>query len=174
MLLRCPGPRWPPYQLYHSCCPRPLLATVPAIYFSAVRVPDGHRTSFTIPAVPVPFLATIPAIYFSAVPVLDGHRTSFNKISRKKRIVRRPPGSHRCRPVGPTHTAQTPIPSCLHQAKCIVLGCGSIVRGRKRKKVASIPLLLTSERHTGRARWQLFTRSVSTIQYPNHIYTKPL
>ena len=33
--------------------------------------------------------------------------------------------------------AQTPIPSCLHQARYIVLGCGSLVRGRKRKKVDS-------------------------------------
>ena len=47
-------------------------------------------------------------------------------------------------------------------------------RGALHKKGDSIPLLLTSERHTGRACRRPFTRSVLTIQYPNHIYTKPL
>ena len=28
ILLRCPGPRWPPYQLYHTRCSLPLMATV--------------------------------------------------------------------------------------------------------------------------------------------------
>ena len=87
-------------------------------------------------------MATVPAIPHPLSPSPNGYGPSLNKTSRKK-IIRRPPGSHRCvrRPVGPTNTAQTPIPSCLHQARYIVLGCGSFVRGRKRKKVDSRPFL---------------------------------
>ena len=125
MLLRCPGPRWPPYQLYHTSCPR-----------LRSQLEQNIQKSF----------------------------------------VRRTPGSHRCvrRPVGPTHTAQTPILSCLHQARFIVLGCGSFVRGRKRKKVDSRPFLYRREKRYRRSQLGPPTRSVSTTQYLNHVYTKPL
>ena len=81
ILLRCSGPRWPPYQLYLT------------------------RSS------------------------------TWNKISRKSLYVARP--TDKCVYVASLarlNTAQTPIPRCLHQARCIVLGCGSFVRGRKRKE----------------------------------------
>ena len=100
MLLRCPDPRWAPYQLYRTRCPRPLWP-----------------------------------------------RFQLEQNIQKK-FVRRPPGSHRCvrRPVGPTNTAQTPIPSCLYQARYIVLGCGNFVRGRKRKEFDSRPFYIISPR----------------------------
>ena len=128
MLLRCPGPRWPPYQLYHTRCPRP-------------RWPRSQLEQ------------NIQDIF-----------------------LRRPPGSHICvrRPFGPTHTVQTLIPSCLHQARYIVLGCGSFVRGQKRKKVDSRPFLYHRVKKYGRSQLRPPTRPVSTTQYPNHIYTKPL
>ena len=95
----------------------------------------------------------------------------------QKKNVRHPPGSHRCvrRPVGPTHTAQTPIHSCLHQARYIVLRCGSFVRGRKRKKFDSRPFLCRREKKAYvRSQLRPPTRLVSTTQHPNHLYTKPL
>ena len=103
-------PHWPRSQLRHTCClfrphwPRSQLrhtrCFVPighdlSFTIPAVSVPFGHRTSFTIPAVSVPF----------------GHRTSFTT------------HSHRCRPVGPIHTSQTPIPRRLHQARYIDISC---------------------------------------------------
>ena len=64
-------------------------------------------------------------------------------------------------------TACLGVGACLKAYMRALLG-----RGALHKKVDSIPLLLTSERHTRQS--LLAARSVSTIQYPNHIYTKPL
>ena len=64
------------------------------------------------------------------------------------------------------------VPRCLDVGACLKVTTRALGRGALHKKGDSIPLLLTSERHTGTACRQLFTRSVSTIQYPNHIYTK--
>ena len=64
--------------------------------------------------------------------------------------------------------------SCLGVGACLKVNTQALGRGALRKKVDSLPLLLTSEQHTGRACRRPFTRSVLTIQYPNHIYTKPL
>ena len=59
-----------------------------------------------------------------------------------------------------------------------MLGCGSIVRGRKRKKVDSRPFfnyIIEEEKEAyGRNQLRPSTTSVSMTQYPNHIYTKPL
>ena len=59
---------------------------------------------------------------------------------------------------------------CLDIGACLKVNTRALGRGALYKKDDSIPLLLKSERHTGRACEQLFTRSVSTIQYSNHIY----
>ena len=64
--------------------------------------------------------------------------------------------------------------NCLDVWACLKVNTRALGRGALHKKVDSIPLLLTSEQHTGRACRRLFTKSVPTIQYPNHIYTKPL
>ena len=64
--------------------------------------------------------------------------------------------------------------SCLGVGACLKVNTRALGRGTLHKKVDSIPLLLTSEQHTGRACRRPFTRSVLTIQYPNHIYIKPL
>ena len=121
-------------------------------------------------------MATVPALPHSLLPSTNGHGPSWNKMSRKSLYAARP--AHKCvrRPFGPTNTAQTPIPSCLHQAiRYIVLGCGSFVRGQKRKKVDSRPFILTSERHTGEAsrclpphRYQ--PPSIPIIYVPNPFY----
>ena len=67
-----------------------------------------------------------------------------------------------------------PLAMCLDVGACLKVNTRSLGRGALHKKYYSIPLLLTSERHAGRACSQLFARSVLTIQCPNHIYTKPL
>ena len=93
------------------------LGAVSAIFSSAVPVPDGHRTSFTTLAVPVPSRCTRP---------LFGHGPSYKIMY------------FAC----PTHSSNANT-HCQHQARYIVLGCGSFVRGRKRKKGDSIPFILS-------------------------------
>ena len=90
ILLCCSGPRWPPYQLYLTCCSRPPMATVLA----------GTKCSEKVCTSP----ARLTNVYVAPLARLD--------------------------------TAQTPISSSVHQANIsiIVLGCGSFVRGRKRKE----------------------------------------
>ena len=61
----------------------------------------------------------------------------------------------------------------LDVGACLKVNTRALGRGALHRKVDSIPLLLTSERYTGRACWQLFTRSVSTIQYPNNYIPNP-
>ena len=112
IFLRCLGPRWSPYQLYHTRSSRPLLATVPA----GTKCPENVCTSPT----------RLTDVYVA--------------------------------PLARLNTAQTPIPSCLHQARYIVLGCGSFVRGRKRKRVDSRPLLYYRVNN-------LQEKSVETSQY---------
>ena len=64
--------------------------------------------------------------------------------------------------------------NCLHVGACLNVYTRALGRGALHKKDDSIPLLLTSEQYTGRACRRVFAKSVPTIQYPNHIYTKPL
>ena len=63
---------------------------------------------------------------------------------------------------------------CLDVGACLKVNTRALGRGALHKKVDTISLLLTSEQHTGKARRRPFTKSVPTIQYPNHIYTKLL
>ena len=49
---------------------------------------------------------------------------------------------------------------CLDVGACLKVNTRALGRAALHKKGGSIPLLLTSEHHTGRAFWQLFTRSV--------------
>ena len=83
-------------------------------------------------------------------------------------------------PLARLNTAQTPIPSCLHQARYIVLGCGSFVRGRKRKRVDSRPLLYyrgdytRSEQHTREARRSLPPHQINYPVSQSYIYQTPL
>ena len=100
------------------------LGAVSAIFSSAIPVPDGHRTSFTKLAIPVPSRCTRP---------LFGHGPS------SKNSVRRLPDSQLKR--------QYPLPT---PGRYIVLGCGSFVRGRKRKKGDSIPFLLSRRDYMSR------------------------
>ena len=64
--------------------------------------------------------------------------------------------------------------NCLDVGACLKVNTRALGRGALHKKGDSIPLLLTSDQHTGRGNRRPFTRSVLTIQYPNHIYTQPL
>ena len=91
ILLRSSGPRWPPYQLYLTRCPRSLTAQLERLY--------------------------------TACPV--------HKMCTSPLVARLNTGSN-----ANTH--------CQDQARYIdiVLGCGSFVRGRKRKKGDSIPLYI--------------------------------
>ena len=88
ILPRCSGPRWPPYQLYLTRCPRSL--TVPARTF-VHRLPGSQN-------VYVVHLARLL------------HSSDAN-----------------------TH--------CQHQARYIVLGCGSFVRGIHQYNLPSIPIV---------------------------------
>ena len=77
-------------------------------------------------------------------------------------------------PVCCTNGSRAHTISCLDVGACLKVNTRALGRGALQKKGDSIPLLLTSEQHTGRACRRLFTKLVPTIQYPNHIYTKPL
>ena len=126
-----PSSFWPRSQLYTSPLSRSPMATVPALPY---------------PLSPSPFWPRSQLYHTRCARPLFGHGPSFILLCCPG--LRWPPyqlyhtRSHRCRPIGPTHTAQTPIPSCLHQARYIVLGCGSFVRGRKRKKADLRPFYI--------------------------------
>ena len=113
-------PHWPRFQLLHTSC----------------LVPISHELSFTIPAVSSP-LATSSATPYLPLAVPVPLRSQLKHLYTSLRftkcaVVPRPDLTH----------ALTPIPRRLHQARYIVLGCGSFVRGRKRKKGDSIPFIL--------------------------------
>ena len=102
-----------------------------------------------------------------------------NHTHRSGRICNSPPRNYTQRPTAPvcwTNGSRAHTISCLDVGACLKVNTRALGRGALHKKDDSIPILLTSERHAGRACWQLFTRSVLTIQYPNHIYipNKPL
>ena len=63
---------------------------------------------------------------------------------------------------------------CLDVGAGLKVNTRALSRGALHKKVDSVPLLLTSERHTGRACWQLFTRSVNDPVSRSYIYQTPL
>ena len=54
-----------------------------------------------------------------------------------------------------------------------VLGCGSFVRGRKRKNVDSRPFILTSERHAGETSWGLSPHQYQPPSIPIISISKP-
>ena len=81
-----------------------------------------------------------------------------------------PIGTH---PMSRDHDRR-PQHTCLDVGAWLKVNTRALGRGALHKKGDSIPLLLTSERHAGRACRRPFTRSVLAIQYPNHIYTTPL
>ena len=124
-----------PYQLSRPHWPRSQLR------YTRCLVPIGYDLSYAIPAVSSP-LATISATPYPLThtshllsPFLYGPSSNICTPSlrfTKCAVVPRPDLTH----------ALTPIPRRLHQARYIVLGCGSFVRGRKRKKGDSIPFIL--------------------------------
>ena len=134
------------YQHYTLACllSQPLGA-VSAIFSSAVPVPDGHRTSFTTLTIPVPSRCTRP---------LFGHGPSY------KNYVRRLPDSQLKR--------QYPLPTPgTSTYRYIVLGCGSFVRGRKRKKGDSIPFILSRRDYISRLPDECPSRaSTHQMNYP--------
>ena len=162
------SPLRPRAQLYHTSC----------------LVPIGHDFSYSIPAVSSP-LATSSALPYqlsrphwpraqlrhtshSLSPFLYGPSLNICTPSlrfTKCAVVPRPDLTH----------ALTPIPRRLHQARYIVLGCGSFVRGRKRKKGDSIPFILSRRdypmRLHGECPWWASTQdglsSIPIIYIPN-------
>ena len=127
-----------PLQLVEPQPPRPIQTQYPRLLsqLSALSqlysLPRFRSPMATVPAlphslypsplaVPVPSSATVPAIKMCMSPLWPDL----------------------------TH-AQTPIPRRLHQARYIVLGCGSFVRGRKRKKGDSIPFILSRRDYMSR------------------------
>ena len=122
---------WPHHRCYHRGGMRARIVVWDAgclIFSSAFPVPDGHHTSFTTIAIPVPSRCTRP---------LFGHGPSY------KNYVRRPPDSQLKR----QYPLPTPGPSIR---RYIVLGCGSFVRGRKRKKGDSIPFIVSRRDYISR------------------------
>ena len=114
------------------------------------------------------------AITHTRVTGFETHLRGITHTKRSARIYRTCAVPLPTAPVCCTNGSRAHTILCLDIGACLKVNTRALGRGALHKKVVSIPLLLTSERHTGRACWQLFTRSVSTIKYPNHIYTKPL
>ena len=114
------------------------------------------------------------AITHTIAAGFETHLRGITHTKRSARIYRTCAVPLPTAPVCCTNGSRAHTILCLDIGACLKVNTRALGRGALHKKVDSIPLLLTSERHTGRACWQLFTRSVSTIKYPNHIYTKPL
>ena len=151
-------PHWPRSQLLHTSCLVPIghelsyaipavsspLATISATLYPLSRphwlrsqlrhtsclVPIGHELSYSIPAhtyislaVPVPLRSQLKHLY---------------TVSPIHKMCSRPQAR-----LNTCSDANTPPPAPGPIYRYIVLGCGSFVRGRKRKKGDSIPFILS-------------------------------
>ena len=149
-----PSPVWPRSQQRHTSCLVPIghdfsyaipavsspLATISATPYQMSRPHCGHELSFTIPAVSSPLATSSATPYLPlAVPVpLRSQLKHLYTVSPIHKMC--------CRPQARLNTcsdANTPPPAPGPIYRYIVLGCGSFVRGRKRKKGDSIPFILS-------------------------------
>ena len=96
-------------------------------------VPEDHRKRLYVPP-------DSQNVYVAPLARLNTYLTRSFRPPRPRmtsKILYAAFPAHKCVYVAPLarlNTSQTPIPRCQHQARYIVLGCGSFVRGRKRKK----------------------------------------
>ena len=150
-----PSPVWPRSQQYHYAIPAVSspLATISATPYPLSRphwprsqlghtrclVPIGHDLSYAIPAVSSP-LATISATPYTL------SRPHWPRSQLRHSLTQMSPHW----PDTYISDANTPPPASGPIYRYIVLGCGSFVRGRKRKKGDSIPFILSRRDYMSR------------------------